>query len=51
MNDPQQLVMDVGVSISQILDALHSESIETLDLGVTLNLNGLICAFEKKVFC
>lgn len=49
MNDPQQLVLDVGLSISQALDLLlHSKSMGTLDLGVTLNLNGLTCAFEKR---
>lgn len=51
MNDSQQLGMDVGRSISQVLGLLHAKIIETLDLGVTLNLNGLICAFKKKAFC
>lgn len=39
VNDPQQLVLDL---------LLHPKSMGILDLGVTLNLNGLTCAFEKK---
>lgn len=50
MNDPQQLVLDMGLSFSQALDLLlHSKSMGTLDLGLILNLNGFVCAFEEKI--
>lgn len=34
LNDPQQLVMDVGLSISQLLNLLHSKNMVTLDLDL-----------------